>query len=56
MVLLLGQQIASPVVILVVFVVALIGSTIVSKIAFKKWGYTREREKELEEMKNPFEE
>ena len=56
MVLLLGQQIASPVVILVVFVIAFMGSTIVTKIAFKKWGYTKEREKELEEMKNPFEE
>ena len=31
-------------------VVIAIGYTIVSKIVFKKWGYTRKREKELEDL------
>lgn len=46
----MGKIIISLPVMAVVFVIIVIGYTIVSKMVFKKWGYTRKREKELEDL------
>ena len=46
----MGEIIISLPVVVIVFVIIAIGDTIVSKIVFKKWGYTRKREKELEDL------
>lgn len=46
----MGKIIISLPVLAVVFVIIVIGYTIVSKMVFKKWGYTRKREKELEDL------
>ena len=43
----MGEIIISLPVVVIVFVIIAIGYTIVSKIVFKKWGYTRKREKNL---------
>lgn len=46
----MGEIIISLPVLAVVFVIIITGYTIVSKIVLKKWGYTRKREKELEDL------
>ena len=47
----MGKSIVSPLVLIIVAIVIIIGYFIVSRIIIHKWGYTPEREKELEEMK-----
>lgn len=43
-----GKIIISLPVLIVVFIIIVIGYMIVSKIVYKKWGYTKKRERELE--------
>lgn len=43
-----GKMIISLPVLIVVFIVIVVGYTVVSRIVYKKWGYTKKREKELE--------
>lgn len=47
----MGKNIVSPFVLIIAAVIIIIGYFIVSRIIIHKWGYTPEREKELEEMK-----
>lgn len=47
----MGKSIVSPFVLIIVAIVIIIGYFIVSRIIIYKWGYTPEREKELEEIK-----
>ena len=47
----MGKVIVSPVVLIVAVLVIVAGYFIMSRIIMRKWGYTPEREKELEEMK-----
>ena len=47
----MGKSIVSPFVLIIVAIIIIIGYFIVSRIIIHKWGYTPEREKELEEMK-----
>lgn len=42
-----GEIIISLPVLIIVFIIIAIGYVIVSKIVYKKWGYTKKREKEL---------
>lgn len=45
-----GKVIISVPVILIVLGIIIIGYVLLEKIVVKKWGYTKEREKELEEL------
>ncbi len=47
--LLTGEVIVSPKILLVMAVLVAVGKVIVHRIANRKWGYTKKREKELEE-------
>lgn len=47
--LLAGEVIVSPMIVLALVLLAAIGYAIVHFIANRKWGYTKKREKELEE-------
>lgn len=43
-----GKMIISLPVLIVVFIIIAVGYRVVSRIVYKKWGYTKKREKELE--------
>lgn len=53
-VLLSGKMIASPAVILIIFLVAVIGYFLVNTVANRKWGFTKKRENELENQSDLF--
>lgn len=44
-----GKVIISLPVLIVVFIIIVAGYVLVYKIVYKKWGYTKKREKELED-------
>ena len=47
--LLAGEVIVSPMIVLALVLLAAVGYAVVHFIANRKWGYTKKREKELEE-------
>lgn len=48
-----GTAIVSPEVLIVMLVIVLVGTGIMTSIVKGKYGYTPEKEKELEQMENP---
>lgn len=53
-VILLGERILSPVVLLVFLLVVLFGTSLMMFLTKKKWGYTEKREQELEKEAGSF--